>query len=347
VFRIGPVIDIAEEKATDAPDYELSSLRLPVTYDREVEVERAEERGDAAALAGHGASGVDERERAHLALDGLVELEPGARAIGQLGELVGERLEAPLLILANRALLAAARAHVLFVLGHVGVDHAAAFAHARPCWTKSRFESTTDALQGPGGLIASRVSCDSPVMRIAFATLAATVLALSGCDEGVTSADDGGTTPLMSACPGPGCMISGTIAICALGYACDIPPGESQDVQCGAGTVCTGSCGNSCDIECTEGATCDVTTGDSTSSSCDASTCVIEAGESASYDCTNGAMCDVTAGEGSSLDCASGSTCDFVCTSTCSANCGGDSTCTVQCPGDEAPRDFEGEVSCE
>lgn len=42
-ITLGPVIDIAEEKATDAPDYELSSLRLPVTYDREVEVERAED----------------------------------------------------------------------------------------------------------------------------------------------------------------------------------------------------------------------------------------------------------------------------------------------------------------
>ena len=42
-ITLGPVIDTAEKKDIAAPDYELSSLRLPVTYDREVEVERAED----------------------------------------------------------------------------------------------------------------------------------------------------------------------------------------------------------------------------------------------------------------------------------------------------------------
>ncbi|MBT3809435.1 MAG: M23 family metallopeptidase [Rhodospirillaceae bacterium] len=40
---LGPVLDIAVENVSDALNYELSSLRLPVTYDREVEVERAED----------------------------------------------------------------------------------------------------------------------------------------------------------------------------------------------------------------------------------------------------------------------------------------------------------------
>jgi murein DD-endopeptidase MepM/ murein hydrolase activator NlpD len=42
-ITLGPVLDIAVENVSDALNYELSSLRLPVTYDREVEVERAED----------------------------------------------------------------------------------------------------------------------------------------------------------------------------------------------------------------------------------------------------------------------------------------------------------------
>lgn len=40
-ITLGPVIDSASP--AEVPDYELSSLRLPVTYDREVEVERADD----------------------------------------------------------------------------------------------------------------------------------------------------------------------------------------------------------------------------------------------------------------------------------------------------------------
>lgn len=42
-ITLGPVTDTATRTTRDTPDYELSSLRLPVTYDREVEVERADD----------------------------------------------------------------------------------------------------------------------------------------------------------------------------------------------------------------------------------------------------------------------------------------------------------------
>ncbi len=184
-------------------------------------------------------------------------------------------------------------------------------------------------------------------MRSAFLLAASFVLLVACGDDGAPpTGDAGGDAAMTSACPGPGCVISGTVTTCMMGYACTIPA-DGSTVQCGEGSTCVGMCGDSCNIECTGGATCEITTGNSTSSECDQSTCVITAGESASYDCTNGADCDVTAGAGSSLTCDGISTCDFVCTSTCSAQCLNESTCTIQCPSDEAPRSFDGEVSCE
>ncbi len=172
------------------------------------------------------------------------------------------------------------------------------------------------------------------------------LLGLVACGgDGTPASDAGGDAGTPSACPGPGCVIAGTVATCMTGFACTVP--MMGTVECGAGSTCVGTCGNSCDVSCTDGASCMVTTGNSTSSSCDASTCVVTAGDSASYDCTGEATCQVTAGEGSSLNCDGESVCDFVCTSTCSATCRGDSTCTIQCPSDTMPRMFDGEVSCE
>jgi hypothetical protein len=168
---------------------------------------------------------------------------------------------------------------------------------------------------------------------------------LAACGSDTTTVSDAGGDAMASACPGPGCAIAGTVATCMSGFACTIP--MMGTVECGAGSTCVGTCGDSCDVDCTDGAMCQIETGNSTSSSCEASICVVTAGDSASYDCTEGAECDVTAGEGSSLNCSEESTCNFVCTSTCGASCSGDSTCTILCPGDEAPRSFEGEVSCE
>lgn len=44
-ITLGPVTDVPPESDDTAIDYELSSLRLPMTYDREVEVERADDDG--------------------------------------------------------------------------------------------------------------------------------------------------------------------------------------------------------------------------------------------------------------------------------------------------------------
>ena len=42
-ITLGPVTDATTPRPTEEPDYQLSALRLPVTYDREVEVERADD----------------------------------------------------------------------------------------------------------------------------------------------------------------------------------------------------------------------------------------------------------------------------------------------------------------